>query len=481
MKRFVTALLAGVFLLCSAAWTGTAELSGDEENPALAEKVRAVVAEVVRPGMTEKQKAKALHDWLIYHAYYDTTILDEVESWGTEDFVHGHSAEGVLLYGKGVCESYAKAYDLLLKEAGMEDEIIIGYVYAPQNIFSPYESHAWNLVRIDGAWYQVDVTHDDPSGATVPRSGSENWKYFMADNDTILKQRLPDEKTVKMLVDRMGTGILNSLPEGAGMPKTKAFPKLNIELPDGTRTTVNDFGAGKPMLIFLAGDEDIPYVWQNLGKADRKKIKWYNLSVLIILDFTVSGERMRQLQAENPEVEIAKLTSMFDGFNAGYDLFRAYGTSTNSVSFPVTILKNRENKIAYLMAGWGIGNMPISRMVSSALLMTDGPVGEEPEDDGKDDDEWEEPYDEWEDPDGEEPYNPWPDDVDRTPGDVNTDGTVDGRDVIVLMKYLAGDMEVENEGRFAFCNADVNGTQTVNEKDLLRLMRYLAKENVVLK
>ena len=69
------------------------------------------------------------------------------------------------------------------------------------------------------------------------------------------------------------------------------------------------------------------------------------------------------------------------------------------------------------------------------------------------------------------------------PGDVNDDGTVDGRDVLRLMKYLAGEedpvtgepIEINKD------NADVDGNGAINEKDLLRLIRYLGGEDVDLK
>ncbi len=68
------------------------------------------------------------------------------------------------------------------------------------------------------------------------------------------------------------------------------------------------------------------------------------------------------------------------------------------------------------------------------------------------------------------------------PGDVNGDDTVDGRDVIRLMKYLA--LETDEETGMVYeireDNADVNADGIVDEKDLLRLIRYLSGENVIL-
>ena len=61
-------------------------------------------------------------------------------------------------------------------------------------------------------------------------------------------------------------------------------------------------------------------------------------------------------------------------------------------------------------------------------------------------------------------------------GDVNDDGTVDGRDSVRLMKYLAGDEE-EPEAKISGTNADLNGDGKVDELDLLCLLKLLGGEN----
>ena len=64
------------------------------------------------------------------------------------------------------------------------------------------------------------------------------------------------------------------------------------------------------------------------------------------------------------------------------------------------------------------------------------------------------------------------------PGNVNGDanGTVDGRDLLRLARYLAGqDVTIDRKA------ADVNGDGLIDGRDLLRLARFLAGQNVELK
>lgn len=115
--------------------------------------VKRVVAETITADMSDFEKALALHDWIINNAYYDAS---------SPCF---HGAEGVLHYGRGVCQSYEEAYGKLLDEVGIPNYPVYG--------FANGGSHSWNLVQLDGEWYHVDCTWDDP----LP-NGHENHNYF---------------------------------------------------------------------------------------------------------------------------------------------------------------------------------------------------------------------------------------------------------------------------------------------------------------
>ena len=102
--------------------------------------VKKVVSETVDDSMNEMQKAKVLHDWVCAHAEYD---LENEADYGN------HVDSAVFMDGLAVCEGYAKTYNLLLHEAGVES----CYVHN--------RAHAWNLVKIDGKWFHIDTTWDD--------------------------------------------------------------------------------------------------------------------------------------------------------------------------------------------------------------------------------------------------------------------------------------------------------------------------------
>ena len=72
-----------------------------------------------------------------------------------------HTVYGALVNGVSVCDGYAKAYQYLLQKLGILSHIVTGYSYNPAT--GAGESHAWNLVRINGEYYYTDVTWADQS------------------------------------------------------------------------------------------------------------------------------------------------------------------------------------------------------------------------------------------------------------------------------------------------------------------------------
>ena len=64
---------------------------------------------------------------------------------------------GALVSRKCVCEGYAHAFKLLCDRFGVTCATVIGTGITEDG----EEGHMWNAVKIDGAWYAVDVTWND--------------------------------------------------------------------------------------------------------------------------------------------------------------------------------------------------------------------------------------------------------------------------------------------------------------------------------
>ncbi len=120
-----------------------------------------ILAETVDESMTDTEKVTAINTWLTKNARYDTEaaalLPDEPEAGFDvpQEYRYAWNASGVLLDGKGVCESYAEAFHLLVSAAGVPVVIVSGY------LLDGNAPHAWNKVFVDGQWKAVDVTWND--------------------------------------------------------------------------------------------------------------------------------------------------------------------------------------------------------------------------------------------------------------------------------------------------------------------------------
>ena len=110
-------------------------------------------------GQSDACIAMQIHDGLMDLCTYDQHLLEY-----PEDNNYGYSAYGALVendYGQKnrcVCAGYALAYEYLLQQAGIPCIYVAGLA-GPD--YSSWGSHAWNLVYLDGDWYEADVTWDD--------------------------------------------------------------------------------------------------------------------------------------------------------------------------------------------------------------------------------------------------------------------------------------------------------------------------------
>lgn len=130
--------------------------------------VNVIVAELITDDMSDYSRARVLHDWLIYNANYDYSYTY-------------YEPSGVLLYGTGVCESYATAYAMLCTAAGLDCMCVSGTAGTDADP-TTWGAHSWNLVKLGGTWYHVDCTWDDPNDG-----GCERHTYFCLDDETMAK------------------------------------------------------------------------------------------------------------------------------------------------------------------------------------------------------------------------------------------------------------------------------------------------------
>lgn len=107
------------------------------------------------------QKALVLHDRIALNCKYK------------EENLKSFTAYNVMVSGKGICEGYCRAYSYLLSLVGVDSKCLN----------NESKQHCWSLVKLNGSWYHVDVTSDDPMPDTP---GYVRHKFFLL-SDSKLK------------------------------------------------------------------------------------------------------------------------------------------------------------------------------------------------------------------------------------------------------------------------------------------------------
>ena len=104
---------------------------------------------------TDEEKVRTIHDLMLENIDYasgGTTIYE------------------ALLQGEAQCEGYTELFQLLAAGAGISSIIVAD--------IDTY-CHAWNMVKLNGSWYVVDVTWDDP----VDGDGSLYYLFYLVSDE----------------------------------------------------------------------------------------------------------------------------------------------------------------------------------------------------------------------------------------------------------------------------------------------------------
>ena len=153
MKKIILifATIAMILALASAAYAAEAyTATQDDEVRAVIEKLK---SEYIRDDMTDFEKEMQIIQWMVanidydFNNYLNNTIPQE-----------SYSAYGALVKHAAVCDGYSDAFKRLGEACRLQIEKISGEGYG----YNGWGRHAWNQILLDGEWYNVDVTWEDP-------------------------------------------------------------------------------------------------------------------------------------------------------------------------------------------------------------------------------------------------------------------------------------------------------------------------------
>lgn len=133
----------GICLEITLQYNDTAE-DLDVSRQLFEDTAQAIVSEAAKQE-SDYDKELFIHDTLVKRVDYDT------------DADRNQSAYSALIDGRSVCAGYSRAFQYLLQQLGIPCYYCTGYSGA---------DHAWNIVKLDDKYVNVDVTWDDTTPST---------------------------------------------------------------------------------------------------------------------------------------------------------------------------------------------------------------------------------------------------------------------------------------------------------------------------
>ena len=119
-------------------------------------KAKSVASSVTNTSMSAQEKAIAIYDYLMNNSEYNDEAYELMTSPKKDTcydvYPNSWNTYGILCEQKGVCQSYAYAFNAIAHEAGLDTTMVTGSMNGG--------GHAWNAVKIDGKWYMLDVTNN---------------------------------------------------------------------------------------------------------------------------------------------------------------------------------------------------------------------------------------------------------------------------------------------------------------------------------
>ena len=157
-------------------------------------------------------KVKYCHDFLTMYCTYNVNAP------------YNQSPFSAICKGQTVCAGFSYSFQYLCQRLGIPCTVVLGVGHGP-GMPAP-ENHVWNLVKVDGMYYEMDVTWDNPSPKKDPHRYSYN--YF-----NLTSSKMSEDHTRSALSEKLPTAsdIKHSYPEYFGNKPGSDFTMIEYGKP----------------------------------------------------------------------------------------------------------------------------------------------------------------------------------------------------------------------------------------------------------
>lgn len=275
---------------------------------AMRQKLESSTADLIK----EAKKLKTDYDRIKY--FHDEII--KMAKFGMNKTNH-QNAYGIFVEKQAACQGYSNAFAYLCQKMDIPCVIVHGT--------GKKEAHAWNMVKLDGNWYHVDLLWDDPTGANIVR-----YNYFLVSDSTIKK-----DHTIEMKID------IPSAPKDYDKKHTSSSTDTKDETTSTTKTSAITTRAlvRNKCILDEGAKVKLTYLF---SKTDGVTFKSSNKSVAKITKSTSTGTYYVKGVKEGE----ATITATYKGDTA---TLKVYVTNVKDTTSTLKVNANKSVKVGSII------------------------------------------------------------------------------------------------------------------------------------
>lgn len=130
--------------------------------------VNNIIKNNIKEEMTDVEKIKTIHDYIINITKYDKVSDKEIK----------YIAEGPLFGGIAASEGYADLFSIIISKLNID------------NFKVASSSHLWNAIEIDEEWKHIDLSWDDPIDKNDSNNNTIVYDYYLLNSiELLLKEK----------------------------------------------------------------------------------------------------------------------------------------------------------------------------------------------------------------------------------------------------------------------------------------------------
>ena len=127
------------------------KLYNEDEINYINEQIDLISNTITNNNMSDVEKIKSFHDYIIKNTTYDTERANEIkQNIYTGNKYMSHKANGVIMNKIALCSGYTDLMAIYLNKLNIK------------NFKIATNDHIWNAVNMNNAWLHLDLTWDDP-------------------------------------------------------------------------------------------------------------------------------------------------------------------------------------------------------------------------------------------------------------------------------------------------------------------------------